>query len=86
VPAAEAADAVGPSAVPTVISGEEEAARVVAADVIGTVVSSAVIEGILGKWGVLQNADVTSEHCEADGPKHFLHNLFIWPVKIFSQI
>ena len=44
--------AVAPAAVPPVASREEEAARVVAADVVGTVVSSAVIEGILGKWGV----------------------------------
>ena len=50
--AAESAVAVAPSAMPTATSGEGESARVVAADAVGTVVSSAVIEGILGKWGV----------------------------------
>ena len=50
VPAAEAADAVGPSAVPTVISGEEEAARVVAADAVVAVTSSAAGGTVTEKW------------------------------------
>ena len=41
-----------PAAVPTVASREEEAARVVAADAVGIVASSAASEGMLGKWGV----------------------------------
>ena len=50
-PAVEVAVAVAPAAVSTVASREEEAARIMAADVVGIVVSSAASEGILGKWG-----------------------------------
>ena len=50
VSAAEAAVAVAPAAVPTVTSGEEEAARVAAADAVGIAVSSAAGGGIIGKW------------------------------------
>ena len=52
MPAVEAAVAVAPAAVSAVASPrEEEAAKVVAADAVGTVVPSATSEGILGKWG-----------------------------------
>ena len=49
--AVEAAVAVAPAAVRTVASREEEAARVVAADTVGIMVSSAASEGMLGKRG-----------------------------------
>ena len=49
--AVEVAVAVAPAAVSTVASREEEAARIMAADAVGIVVSSAASEGILEKWG-----------------------------------
>ena len=49
--AVEAAVAVVPVAVATVVLREEEAARTTAADAAGVVVSSAASEGILGKRG-----------------------------------
>ena len=51
-PAVEVAVAVAPAAVSTVVSREEEAARIVTAEATGIVVSSAASEGIAGKWGV----------------------------------
>ena len=48
--AAEAAVAVAPTAVSTVTSGEEEAARVAATDAVGIAVSSAAGGGMIGKW------------------------------------
>jgi len=47
--AVEVAVAVAPAAVPTVASREEEVARIMAADAVGIVVSSAASEGIFGK-------------------------------------
>ena len=49
--AAEAAATLAPAAVYTVTSRGKEAARVAEADAVGTVVSSAVSEGIRGKRG-----------------------------------
>ena len=52
VSAAEAAVAVAPSAVSIVTSGEEESARVAAADAVGIAASSAAGGGITEKWEV----------------------------------
>ena len=49
----ETAVAVASAAVSTVAPREEEAARAMAADAVGIVVSSAASEGILGKWGAV---------------------------------
>ena len=52
VSVAEAATAAAPSVVPIIIRGEEEAARVAAADAVGIVASSVASGGIPGKRGV----------------------------------
>ena len=50
-PAVEAVAAGAPAAAPTAASGGEGAARVAAADAVGTVASSGASRGITEKWG-----------------------------------
>ena len=51
-PVVEVAVAVVPATISMAVSGEREAARIVAVEVAGTVASPLASEGTIGKWGV----------------------------------